>query len=152
MYLVKRMRQCVSEQGILCKPRPRAGKRVSESTIKKVEDFYRQPDISRELPGKKEYKSVLLKNGKREHRQKRLVLGNLREIYAELKKKRRKKWAFRSLRLSVRQSVFWLALPARIQSAFALYTKTSNFNFLERAIKKPSSQTGLSHSTLIMIA
>ena len=43
--------------------------------------------------------------------------------------------------------MFWLALPARIQSAFALYTKTSNFNFLERAIKKPSSQTGLSHST-----
>jgi len=86
MYSVKKMRSLVNEQGILCKPKPTGGKRLSESTVKKIEPFYRQPDISRELAGKKEYKSVFLKSGKREHRQKRLVLGNLREIYTEFKR------------------------------------------------------------------
>ena len=51
---------------------------LSTEVITKVEEFYRQDGISRMLPGKKDFISVKTNNG-REHRQKRLLLMNIRE-------------------------------------------------------------------------
>ena len=45
--------------------------------------FYESDDISHVMPGKKDFVSV--KEGKRQHVQKRLVLSNLREMYSEFK-------------------------------------------------------------------
>ena len=47
---------------------------------------YESDDISRVMPGKKDFVSVK-KEGKRVHVQKRLVLSNLREVYHEFKEK-----------------------------------------------------------------
>ena len=49
--------------------------------LHKVQAFYREPDVSKELAGKKECVSVR-EGGIRVLKQKRLVLANLREIYA----------------------------------------------------------------------
>ena len=47
---------------------------LTDDEIQKVQNFYLREDISRMLPGKKDYVSVKLADGKREHRQKRLLL------------------------------------------------------------------------------
>ena len=48
--------------------------------------FYESDDISRVMPGKKDFVSVK-KDGERQHVQKRLILSNLREVYHELKER-----------------------------------------------------------------
>lgn len=85
-YLAKKVKKCVSEYGIFCTPNPKPGKTLSDQTVEKIRAFYREPDISRELPGRKECKSVVV-NGGRVLKQKRLILGNLKEIYALFKEK-----------------------------------------------------------------
>ena len=51
-----------------------------------VQNFYVRDDISRMLPGKKDYVSVKQAGGKREHRQKRVLLlktGEAQELFKE---------------------------------------------------------------------
>ena len=48
--------------------------------------FYKSDDISRVMPGKKHFVSVK-KDSKPQHIQKRLVLGNLKEVYREFKER-----------------------------------------------------------------
>ncbi|CAH0550960.1 unnamed protein product [Brassicogethes aeneus] len=83
-YMVEKMKDCVKEKGILCTPDPGKGKILPDHLRDLVVGFYREPQISRELPGAKEYKSVL-EDGKRVQKQKRLVLGTLKEIYEAFK-------------------------------------------------------------------
>ena len=52
--------------------------------MKLVIDFYESDDISRTMPGKKDFISVR-QEGKRIHVQKRLVLSNLKEVYQAFK-------------------------------------------------------------------
>ena len=47
---------------------------LTNDEVQKVQDFYVRDDISRMLPGKKDYVSVKQADGKREHRQKRVLL------------------------------------------------------------------------------
>jgi len=47
---------------------------LTNDEVQKVQDFYVRDDISRMLPGKKDYVSVKQADGKREHRQKRELL------------------------------------------------------------------------------
>ena len=54
---------------------------LTDDEIQKVQDFYVRDDISRMLPGKKDYVSVKLADGKREHRQKRLLLFKIGEVH-----------------------------------------------------------------------
>jgi len=54
---------------------------LSDEAIKEVQDFYARDDISRMLPGKKDYKSVKLPEGKREHHQKRQLLYKISEAH-----------------------------------------------------------------------
>ena len=68
------------QKGILATPNPKAGKRLATETISSIETFYRHDDISRVMPGKKDSISIL-RDGANMNVQKRLVLGNLKEIY-----------------------------------------------------------------------
>ena len=61
---------------------PKPGKVLDPETEDKVVNFYRSDQVSRVMPGKKDFVSVRSKsNGKREHVQKRLILCNLKEAY-----------------------------------------------------------------------
>ena len=74
------------QKGILATPNPKAGKRLATETTSSIEAFYRHDDISRVMPGKKDCFSIL-RDGVKTHVQKRLVLGNLKEVYQQFKEK-----------------------------------------------------------------
>lgn len=84
--LVQVVKKTVAEKGILCTANPKQGKPLASETTKAVVSFYNEQDISKELPGKKDFKSVKVGNT-REHRQKKLILGNLKEIYKTFKER-----------------------------------------------------------------
>ena len=58
---------------------------MSDDTIKQVVDFFYEDDISRMMPGSKDYKSVKA-GGVRVQKQKRLLLMNLNEADFMFKK------------------------------------------------------------------
>lgn len=73
--------QLHENEGIRSSPDAYKGHPLSQELKQLVENFYYNPDISRILPGKKDYLSVV-KNEVRTHVQKRLLLDNLNEVYA----------------------------------------------------------------------
>lgn len=75
-------KELVAEKGIFSIPEKKRGKVLSVETTNLVKSFYEKDDISRIMPGFKECISVKQDNGKREQVQKRLLLGNLNEIYS----------------------------------------------------------------------
>ena len=81
-YLVRKSRSLKGEKGILAESEPKAGKSLLSSTVDLVLNFYEDDEYSHMMPGKKDYISI-----KGEQRQKRLLLCNLRELYAEFKGK-----------------------------------------------------------------
>ncbi|XP_034240315.1 uncharacterized protein LOC117644795 [Thrips palmi] len=85
-HMVRITSQLVAEQGILCSPNPKKGKGLSSETEKLVTAFYLEPDVSREMAGKKEC-IVVKEDGGKVTKTKRLVLGNLRDIYLAFCKK-----------------------------------------------------------------
>lgn len=85
-YMVKKVKQKVIQDGVLFIPEKSKGHPLFKTTEEKIQEFFRNQDISRELPGKKEFKSVY-ENGKRVQKQKRLILGNLNEIFHLFKEK-----------------------------------------------------------------
>uniref|UniRef100_UPI00358EEC48 uncharacterized protein n=1 Tax=Myxine glutinosa TaxID=7769 RepID=UPI00358EEC48 len=79
-YMARKAKALVSEQGILTMPNPKTGKAISKEIEEKVREFYLSETISRQMPGMKDFVSVLV-NGKKQHMQKHLVLCNLKEVY-----------------------------------------------------------------------
>lgn len=80
--MARKAKALVKEKGILSTPDPKAGKSLKEVAKQKVLAFYNSDEVSRIMPGKKDYVSMKTKDGKKpEHVQKRLILGNLKEIY-----------------------------------------------------------------------
>lgn len=71
-----------AEYGIGSSPNPRLGKKLPEETVTTVRNFYYDSSISRQLPGKKDSKSVKQSDNSRKLLQKIFLLGNLKEIYA----------------------------------------------------------------------
>ena len=71
------------QRGILALPGQMVGRRISDDVKKLVVDFYCSDDNSRQMPGKKDYVSL----GKGQHMSKRLILGNIRELYVHFKEK-----------------------------------------------------------------
>lgn len=59
---------------------------ITKETIVLVKNYYNEDDISRVLPGKKDFISCLVV-GVRTQVQKRLLLGNIRELHALFKEK-----------------------------------------------------------------
>ena len=56
-------------------------KSLPNATVQLVQDFYSSDEASRAMPGKKDYVSV----GRKVHRQKQLILCNLKEAYEQFK-------------------------------------------------------------------
>ena len=86
MYMARKSKELVKEKGVLSLPGPKPGPSLLPETVDIVHAFYESDDISRVMPGKKDFVSVK-QEGKRVHVQKRLILSNLREVYHEFKEK-----------------------------------------------------------------
>ena len=84
--MVQLAKEMKKEQGILLDPPTISkGKKISKEQKIQVASFFERDDISRQCPGKKDYLSVRDQNGVKQQCQKRLVLGNLKEIYQKFK-------------------------------------------------------------------
>ena len=83
-YMVRTAKKLVSEKGIMSTPNPRLGKLLPKTTVDLIKTFYHSDEISRIMPGKKDYVSVTV-CGMRQHLQKRLILCNLKEAYQQFK-------------------------------------------------------------------
>lgn len=84
-FMTRAVQKLVKENGILTCPNPKPGKTLDERVAQNVKDFYQRDDISRPMPGKKDFVVIRKNEGKKEYVQKRLVLANLREIYSLFK-------------------------------------------------------------------
>ena len=56
-------------------------RKLPEEVTKAIEYFYQDDELTRQMPGKKDYVSI----AKIFHVQKRLILSNLKELHAEFK-------------------------------------------------------------------
>ena len=83
-YMARQSKKLVEEKGILSLPGSLHGPSLPSETVDAVTTFYESDDVSRLMPGKKDFLSVK-KDGKRHHIQKRLILGNLKEVYHHFK-------------------------------------------------------------------
>ena len=83
-YMARKAKELVKEKGILATPNPKSGHPIASEAADLVRGFYESDDVSRMMPGKKDFVSI--KQGEqRVHVQKRLVLSNLREVYQSFK-------------------------------------------------------------------
>ena len=80
--MIKKTRKLKSKKGLLAEPNKRLGKKISEDTVKCILDFYQSNKYSRCCPGKKEFVSITI-DGVKCHKQKRLLLINLKELHLE---------------------------------------------------------------------
>lgn len=83
--MARKAKSLVKEKGIMSCPDPKPGKTLDHIVADKVKQFYNSDDVSRIMPGKKDFVAMKV-NGKKEHVQKRLVLLNLKECYELFKK------------------------------------------------------------------
>ena len=74
-----------SREGYTFYTRLKHGRCLPAVTENLVKAFYHSDNISRVMPGRKDYVSVITSEGKREHCQKRLLLCNLKELYEQFK-------------------------------------------------------------------
>lgn len=81
-YLIRQARELKRSSGILAIPEKKTGKILQKGTIEQVISFYEDDEHSRLMPGKKDYVSIQ----RNVHKQKRLLLCNLKELYALFKK------------------------------------------------------------------
>ena len=74
--MARKAKDLVREKGVFATPNPKPGHPIAPKTAHFVHGFYESDDVSRIMPGKKDFVSV--KQGEqRAHIQKRLVLSNL---------------------------------------------------------------------------
>lgn len=82
-YMVKKSRSLKSEHGILpTVPLMSKGKVITEEIKDKVLGLYKSDDVSRMCPGQKDCVKIRDSEGTTSQVQKRLVLGNLKEMFA----------------------------------------------------------------------
>lgn len=80
-FMAREVKKLVDEKGILSTPNEKLGKSLPSETADTVKEFYECDDISRCMPGIKDFVSIT-ENGIKVRKTKRLLLGNLREMYA----------------------------------------------------------------------
>lgn len=85
-HMVCKTKALVSEEGVLCTPKPKKGKLLSEEVKDIVKNFYYDIDISREMPGMKDCVIVRDEQCRQEKKQKRLVLANWVKFTEHFKK------------------------------------------------------------------
>ena len=81
--MIRAARKLTKEKGILELPAAKKGKTLSEDGTQSVLAFYEVDEYTRLMPGKRNCVSL----GKKEYRQKRLLLCNLNELHAAYKQK-----------------------------------------------------------------
>jgi len=84
-YMARQAKHLVQEKGVMALPKERLP-RFSKETENIIIQFYKSEEISRIMPGKKDYKSVW-KGGVKVLEQKHLILCNLKEAYKLFKTK-----------------------------------------------------------------
>ena len=78
--MARKVKDLVREKGILGTPSPKPGHPLASEVVDLVSGFYCSDDVSRMMPGKKDFVSV--EQGEQHvHIQKRLVLSSLKEVY-----------------------------------------------------------------------
>ena len=82
-YSIRVARKLKEEKGILASPNPRHGKSLPEDIRTLVINFFEDDEFSRLMPGKKDYVSI----SKNVHKQRRLILCNLKEVYSAFKQR-----------------------------------------------------------------
>lgn len=81
--LVRQSRNLVKKNGILPQNgENRTRNKLDEVSVKTVQDFYENDEYSRMMPRKRHCVSVREPNGEKVNIQKRLILSNLKELYA----------------------------------------------------------------------
>lgn len=85
-FIARKAKNLVKEKGIMSSPNPKPGKTLSQETADLVKRFYESDEVSRQMPGKKDFVSVKI-NGKRTHVQKYLILNTLRESFVLFKER-----------------------------------------------------------------
>ena len=83
--LVKQARDLKNRKGILGEPEAKKGHPITSETLERVRAFYEDDQYSRMCPSKKDFVSVRI-DGVKVHKQKRVLLINLKELYMEFKK------------------------------------------------------------------
>ena len=78
-----KMKKLFLEHEIHILPNPKKGRALPLEIEKLVKTFYGRDDISRMMPGMKDFVSVKNDDGTRSHVQKRLLLRNINELYAQ---------------------------------------------------------------------
>ena len=73
-----KFRRFCQRNGVLSLPSQKKGKSVSHKMKEEIVSFYEDDEISRIMPGKKDYFSI----GRYIHKQKRLLLANLKELHS----------------------------------------------------------------------
>lgn len=63
-YLAQKTKEWVSKKGILCMPTPNIGKKLDSAVVQAVKSFYLSDDISRVMPGLRDYKMCTVDNEK----------------------------------------------------------------------------------------
>jgi hypothetical protein len=79
--MARKAKAHVEAKRVLYTPSPKPGKALNVDTEKLVSEFYYDDEISRYMPGKKDFASVK-EHGKEIHKQKQLLLCNLNEAYS----------------------------------------------------------------------
>lgn len=85
-FMARKAKNLVKEKGVMSSPDPKPGKTLCTETADIVRKFYESDDISRQMPGKKDFVSVRV-DGKRTHVQKFLILNTLRECFSLFKER-----------------------------------------------------------------
>lgn len=85
-YMARKVKHLVETKGVMSTPNPKLGTPISPETSFLVKSFYESDDVSRCMPGYKDFVSVV-ENGTKVRKNKRLLLGNLREMYASFKER-----------------------------------------------------------------
>ena len=80
-----RQKKLIHEKGIFTSPNPKLGRGLAPTTEQLIVKMYLSDEMSRVMPGMKDYVSIMMDTGKREHVQKRLILCSLKELYEHFK-------------------------------------------------------------------
>ena len=72
---------CCRKRGFYFSLKEKNGMEISQEKVDKIIELYCNDENSRQMPGKKDFVSI----AQRSHMQKRLILSNLKELYAKFK-------------------------------------------------------------------
>ena len=118
--IARKSKELEKEKGLVLEIAKKKGKVLATDIAESVAAFYEDDQFSRNCPGKKEFVIVRI-NGEKVHKQKRLLLVNLKELHQEFKKSCNKNISFVSSALNV---AFLLAVhQALIRSVSVKFTR-----------------------------